>query len=211
MRQSPANAVHGFGPVFRSVAWLPDTQSLPLEKAGATLQPSAPGRVVVAEELAVADVAADHSQAAMAGLAHDRAFGDAAGGGRGRQPGPQAVAGEAGRVEASAPGPALDDARDASIGQAPEAHAAGRVQAQEQWSAIVPGDDGAHVCESTLDGLHGARLGRGAVRHADRPALRFLIGLGAAQLDAHAAGCEFEILDVERDQLRAAERPGEAE
>jgi hypothetical protein len=49
---------------------------------GLVLQASASGGVVVAEELAVADVAAHHGQAAMAGLVHDRPIGDATCGSR---------------------------------------------------------------------------------------------------------------------------------
>jgi hypothetical protein len=97
------------------------------------------------------------------------------------------------------------------VGQASQAHAAGCIQAQEQRPAIIPGDDAAHMRDPQLKGLHRARLRRDAAQHADWPALRFLVGLGATQLDPHAARRELEILDVERDQQRTAERPGEAD
>ena len=42
------------------------------------LEPCAPRGVVVAEKLAITDIAADHGQAAVPGLVHERPFGDAA-------------------------------------------------------------------------------------------------------------------------------------
>jgi Tfp pilus assembly protein PilF len=56
-------------------------------------QPQVSGRIF-AKQIAVADVAPDRHHAAVAGLAHDGAFGFAGGGGRSGQAGAQAVAGE---------------------------------------------------------------------------------------------------------------------
>src|SRR5439155_17893580 len=101
------------------------------------LEPCAPRGVVVAEELAVSDVAADHGQAAVACLVHDDAFGNTPGRGRGRQACPQAVAGEPGRIEAGPFGPTLDDAGHAAIGQARVPQPTAGVQSQEERVVVV--------------------------------------------------------------------------
>ena len=76
-----------------------------------------PPRRVVAEALAVADVAADHLGGAVASLGHDVALLDAGGGRAGGQSGAQAVAGEQLRVQARLLRVVLDDQRYGLCGE----------------------------------------------------------------------------------------------
>lgn len=75
-----------------------ETEHAELTRAS-PLQPHPPRRVPP-EELAVADVAADHLDGAVAGLGHDFALFDAVGGRLGGQAGAQGVAGQALGVQA---------------------------------------------------------------------------------------------------------------
>ena len=68
------------------------------QKIGITLQPQLGGGIF-AEQRAVADVAADHGERAVSGLAHDGEFAGAIQIALGREAGAQGMAGVAGGIE----------------------------------------------------------------------------------------------------------------
>src|ERR1035438_7089967 len=70
-----------------------------------------PLRRVFPKQVAVPDIAPDGGQAAMSGLVHDGAFAFARGGGGGREPGAETVAGEGAGIESERFDVALDDDR----------------------------------------------------------------------------------------------------
>ena len=170
------------------------------------------------EEVGFANVAAGHLSAGMAELGLDRALVAIVHRDRGGVTAAQAVAGVTGGVKPCGFGGALDDQGHRAIGQAVGSNGAGPTDRAEQRAV-----DDAGVVEPGPDRGHRAGVGMDAEGHADRAALALLVGLGAGEPDPDALVAELDPAvasrvarrlsraGVETDQLRAAQRRGEAE
>ena len=162
------------------------------------------GDGVLTKETPVADVAPQDSQAAVAGLVHDGAFGGAAECGRGRETGAQAVAGMPAGIVARGQ-PAFDDAGDRFVGKAPAAGVAVAVDGNEHRAVVAAGG-----IAPGAEHAHRARGGFAAVGDADLPSLPVRIGLRAPDGDREPFLAELDIRPVEGDQFGAPEGAGEA-
>jgi hypothetical protein len=86
------------------------------------------------------------------------------------------------------------------------------LSAPDAWSAPSLDwalDHGVWGGRTTPQHSHGARLRVAAERQADRGAFALLIRLATPDVDDQPVGAPVDVLDVERHQLRAAERASE--
>ena len=132
---------------------------------------------VVDEQLAVADIAGEHGVAGVAGLRSDLERRDARLHGAGGEAGAQAVAGEAGRVDAGGGDALLDDERYGFAGEPLGSDAAMPVDRPEDGAGFDPGNG-----KPAVEGEDGAVAGS-AEGDADLAPRPFLVGLRAPERD----------------------------
>lgn len=136
----------------------------------------------------------------VAGLCRDPVQRNAGEGGGGGVSGAQGVRGDPGAVEAGGHRSFPEHPRDDVVAERLVTDATGP-DPREHRAWLVTSDS-----QPGGQGRDGVGHGVGSVSDGDDLAVLFLVGLGSSDRDQEAAGLEFEVFQVQRDELGASHR-----